>query len=54
MLTQARGADSYSIWFTNKVRHVANFFSKDAKKDRNYRVEYRDRKALPITVAPPT
>jgi beta-lactamase superfamily II metal-dependent hydrolase len=51
MLTQARGADTYTIWFTNKVQRVANFLSKDAKKDRNYRVEYRDRKALFIEVA---
>jgi beta-lactamase superfamily II metal-dependent hydrolase len=51
MLTRARGADSYTIWFTNKVRRVANFFSKDAKKDRNYTVAYRDSKAVSIEVA---
>lgn len=51
MLTQARGADSYTIWFTNKVQRVANFLSKDAKKDRNYTVAYRDSKAVSIEVA---
>jgi hypothetical protein len=51
MLTQARGADRYTIWFTNKVQRVANFFLKEAKKDRKYRVEYRDRKALSIEVS---
>jgi hypothetical protein len=45
MLTQARGADSYTIWFTNKVQRVADFFSKDGKKGRSYTV-YRDRKAV--------
>jgi hypothetical protein len=51
MLTQARGADRYTIWFTNKVPRVANFFSKDAKKGRNYKIVYRDRKDLSIEVA---
>jgi len=51
MPTHARGADSYTICFTNKVQRVANFLSKDTKSDRNYRVEYKARKALFITVA---
>ena len=52
MLTQARGADPYTIWFTNKVQRVADFLSKDAKKGRNYRVVYRDRKAVSVEVVP--
>ena len=51
MLTQARGAYHYTIWFTNKVQRVANFFSKDAKKDRNYKVVYRERKDVSIEIA---
>lgn len=51
MLTQARGADSYTIWFTNKVQRVANFFSKDVKKGRKYKVVYRERKDASIKIA---
>ena len=36
MLTQARGKDRYTIWFTNKVTRVENFLSKDSKKGRKY------------------
>ena len=50
MLTQARGADRYTIWFTNKLQRVADFFSKDGKKGRNYTVVYRDPKALSVEV----
>ena len=51
MLTQARGADPYTIWFTNKVQRVANFFSKEAKKGRKYKVVYRERKDASIKIA---
>lgn len=50
MLTQARGAEPYTMWFTNKVQRVESFFSGDAKKDRNYKVVYRDSKDVSIEI----
>jgi hypothetical protein len=50
MLTEARGKDRYTIWFTNKVTRVENFLSKDSRKGRKYAVVYRDRRAMSIEV----
>lgn len=41
MLTEARGQDEYSIWFTNRVEEAAQFLEEDqAGARRNYQVRF--------------
>lgn len=43
MLTRARGADRYTMHFTNRLPHVEAFIEEDrAKYKRRYKVVYRD------------
>jgi len=56
LLTAARGADAYTICFTNHTgagglrKKLDDFFDKDRLQPRNYAVRYRDKNALSLSV----
>jgi hypothetical protein len=56
LLTAARGADAYSLCFTNHTGEgglrdkLDDFFAKDRLQPRNYTVRYRDENALSLSV----
>jgi beta-lactamase superfamily II metal-dependent hydrolase len=51
MLTEARGAKKYTMWFTFKLPHITSFIANDrATHTRNYTVEFRGSSATSLWI----